>query len=293
MRAVAQKTGVNPDTLRTWERRYHAVEPQRSAGGTRYYDEATVARIHLLRQATAQGHAISQMAGLSAMELQRIVRSGTVQRPACPSADVLEAMFRAIESNELGEFERLVGTAALAYTTRELMDSVLQPLLHEIGARWEDGRMSVSQEHAVSSSLRAVLIALMRSYQRPLGRPRLLLATLPDERHEFGILMLQLVAASCGVSVHYLGSDVPAQELLHTAFQLDISVIALSAVNTDISVHSKAELSHLLNGIGDSGEVWLGGRGAHEVAGEITDPRLHIMNDLFCYEQKLQLMKGQ
>ena len=35
--AVARLTGISPDTLRVWERRYQVTEPQRSASGTRLY----------------------------------------------------------------------------------------------------------------------------------------------------------------------------------------------------------------------------------------------------------------
>jgi len=33
--AIARETGINADTLRTWERRYNLPQPTRSAGGQR------------------------------------------------------------------------------------------------------------------------------------------------------------------------------------------------------------------------------------------------------------------
>lgn len=294
VRVVAQKTGVNPDTLRTWERRYQAVEPHRSAGGTRYYDDESVARIHLLCQATAQGHAISAIAGLSSIELQRMVRGGVsrIAHPV-PSDNGLAAMMRAVETHNLAEFERLVGTAALAYHVREFLEQVVQPVLVEVGNRWEQGQMTIAEEHAVSASLRAVLLALVRTYQRPLGTPKVLLATLPDERHEFGILMFQLIAASVGVSVHYLGPDVPVMDLVHTATTLKVEVIALSAINCGLAESARHDMLQLLETLPSSVSVWVGGRCAENVVGAIRDSRLLFIRDLFELEQRLQLMRGR
>ena len=35
LKAVVQQTGLKPDTLRAWERRYGLPTPQRSSGGHR------------------------------------------------------------------------------------------------------------------------------------------------------------------------------------------------------------------------------------------------------------------
>ena len=41
---VARQTGVNPVTLRAWQRRYGLVVPQRTAKGHRLYTEQDVRR---------------------------------------------------------------------------------------------------------------------------------------------------------------------------------------------------------------------------------------------------------
>lgn len=51
--AVARELGVAPSTLRSWERRYRIVVPQRGPNGQRLYD---VDQIVLLREILAQVH---------------------------------------------------------------------------------------------------------------------------------------------------------------------------------------------------------------------------------------------
>ena len=51
MRLVVLRTGLSPDLLRSWEKRYGAVQPDRSPGGQRMYSAADVERLSLLARA--------------------------------------------------------------------------------------------------------------------------------------------------------------------------------------------------------------------------------------------------
>ena len=39
---VAERCGINPVTLRAWQRRYGLLKPQRSEGGHRQFDEEDI-----------------------------------------------------------------------------------------------------------------------------------------------------------------------------------------------------------------------------------------------------------
>jgi DNA-binding transcriptional MerR regulator len=56
--ALAQRTGVPPDTLRKWEQRYRILQPDRTAGGQRRYSERDVARVEWLRERLDEGYRI-------------------------------------------------------------------------------------------------------------------------------------------------------------------------------------------------------------------------------------------
>ena len=70
---VSRMTGISPDTLRIWERRYDVVTPQRSAGGGRLYSSEDIARLKLIGRLVDEGDAISVVAGLTHEELLRRV----------------------------------------------------------------------------------------------------------------------------------------------------------------------------------------------------------------------------
>ena len=85
---VSRMTGISPDTLRIWERRYEVVTPQRSAGGGRLYSSEDIARLKLIGRLVDKGDAISVVANLTHDELQRrveethrVVQSTTLDDP--------------------------------------------------------------------------------------------------------------------------------------------------------------------------------------------------------------------
>ncbi|MEE3325767.1 MAG: MerR family transcriptional regulator, partial [Myxococcota bacterium] len=53
--AAARLTGISPDTLRAWERRYEVVVPLRTPGGTRRYTAADLERLGLVKAAIDGG----------------------------------------------------------------------------------------------------------------------------------------------------------------------------------------------------------------------------------------------
>ena len=71
--AVAKRTGISPECLRAWERRY-GLAPAERAGKTRFYSASQVERLTRVKALLEQGHPISQLIQLSDDELQRRLR---------------------------------------------------------------------------------------------------------------------------------------------------------------------------------------------------------------------------
>jgi DNA-binding transcriptional MerR regulator len=60
LKAVIKKTGLKPDTLRAWERRYGIPTPQRSAGGHRLYSQHDISTIQWLMARQQEGMSIKR-----------------------------------------------------------------------------------------------------------------------------------------------------------------------------------------------------------------------------------------
>src|SRR5436190_5265624 len=62
---LSRRSGVSPELLRAWERRYDVLRPTRSPGGLRLYSSGDLARVHAMQQHLARGLAAAEAAALA------------------------------------------------------------------------------------------------------------------------------------------------------------------------------------------------------------------------------------
>jgi DNA-binding transcriptional MerR regulator len=198
--AVVRLTGLSPHVLRAWERRYAAVTPLRTTGGTRRYRESDVVRLKLLAAAVAAGHPIGDIAQLPMSELRR--RGAAVEAERGPQ---LHPILDALERLDADETERLLGLHLVALGPRRFVETVMLPLLRQIGERWSAGRFCIASEHLASSAIRSLLGNSLRFASPSRDAPIVLFTTLPGDRHELGVLACAVIAAYSGVNVIVLG----------------------------------------------------------------------------------------
>jgi DNA-binding transcriptional MerR regulator len=280
--AVVRLTGLSEHVLRAWERRYGAIVPRRSAGGTRRYSADDVTRLRLLAAAVAAGHPIRELAALSNEVLA--AQSARPESLELPRVDDLLATLARLDVVAL---ERQLGLHLSALGVRPFLESIAIPLLREIGARWERGKLRPNEEHAASAALRGVLARA----QHAIGggsAGSLVLATPSGEHHELGILMVALCAQEQGVRPLYLGCDLPADEIADAALRVRARVVGLGLVGLDATA-AEREVRALRRRLPRTVELWLGGAGsaslASRPAGTIAVP------DLAALETRLALLR--
>jgi methanogenic corrinoid protein MtbC1 len=146
----------------------------------------------------------------------------------------------------------------LATTTVDvLVAEVILPYLHELGERWERGEASVAQEHFASNVLRGRLLGLARGWGRGIG-PLALLACVPGERHDLGLLGFGVVLRARGWRIAFLGADTPLTTLDATARAVDPDLVVLTVVAGERLQPHVSELRELARRY----RLALGGRGA-------------------------------
>jgi DNA-binding transcriptional MerR regulator len=254
--AVARLTGLSPHVLRAWERRYGAVVPLRTPGGTRRYRESDVARLRRLRAAVAAGHPISEVARIPDADLERRLKLA----PALP-APSLAPLLEAVGHLDGPELERLLGAQLAALGPAQFVRLVASPLLHEIGTRWEAGALCIASEHLASSVLRSLLGGALRAKASALQAAPVLFTTLPGEQHELGALMAAVTTANAGGHPVFVGGDLPVREIVDAAGSLGAAAVAVGMCHEN-GRDRDAELRALRAALPDSVEIWVGGPGS-------------------------------
>jgi DNA-binding transcriptional MerR regulator/methylmalonyl-CoA mutase cobalamin-binding subunit len=256
---VSRLTGLSPHVLRAWERRYGAVEPLRTAGGTRRYRESDLARLRLIQAAVGAGHPIGDVARLDEAELGRRarVREGDL-RPA------LREILEALDSLDAAEAERLLGIHLAALGSRRFAQSVVLPLLAEVGSRWERRELCVASEHLASVVVRSLLGPLLRR-RGGAPTPALLFTTLTGDHHELAVLVAAVIATDLGANAVYLGPDLPPAEVALAVEKTDAVAVVVGVSRFNGSAIRTRSLAKLRKVLPASVAIWVGGAGLHGV----------------------------
>lgn len=263
MRLAARLSGVAPATIRAWERRYDAVEPDRTEGNARRYSAADVRRLVLLRKLTERGHTIAEVARLPDGRLAELIDDADRVVPARERAQeerrspLLDDYLAAVDRFDARRAADVLGRAATLLPARELVFELLIPLVREIGEGWSRGEVTVAQEHLTSGHMRWLLSVVLRLEMPGEGLSRVVIATPPDERHELGALVAAFLAAARGFEPIYLAPDVPWADLTDAVERSGASLVVLSLVR-DLDDGELRRVARGIERLSEAAEIWLG-----------------------------------
>lgn len=221
---VSKLTGVGAITLRAWERRYGLIQPVRKESGHRLYTRTHIDEINRITALTQEGVRISQISP----EMLEIDAASDKGSDADTWNDYLKSMMAAIISFDEQRLEEVYNDALSLYPISLVTRRLLTPLLIELGLRWASGKGNIAEEHFFAFYLRNKLGARYHHRPRGLPGPQILLAGLPGEHHEIGLLLFALAAHDAGYQVIPLGANMPLQELASVAAKKDCAAILLS-----------------------------------------------------------------
>ncbi len=267
---VVLRTGLSAHVIRIWEKRYQAVEPDRTATNRRLYSEEQIERLSLLREITQAGHSISYVAKLPTPKLRLLAaESLTGKNPAPPRTSALpattEPSFRencldavkALDARALGQ---VLKRAETTLGTQGLLIRVVAPLAQSIGDLWRDGTITAAHEHFASGVLRTYLAQTMIPFAASAHQPVLVVTTPSGQLHELGALLVAALAANLGWQVTYLGASLPAPEIAGAARQNRASAVALSVVFPEDDPRIAGELTRLRELLPPETQIIVGGR---------------------------------
>jgi len=240
IKRVAHLTGINPATLRAWERRYNLIAPGRTDSGYRVYSDEDVAMLGRIKKLTDEGLTIGEA-------IARVRRASTPLPAHAAAPDLSEvgrqlrdALLRFDRQGALAAYERL---SHLAPERRA--EEVLLPVMREIGDLWQDGAAVIAQEHFASGFVREKLAAMISETDTGVAPgPGAVLAGLPGDPHELGLMACALRLAAGGWKVVYLGPNVPFEELRRVLSEVRPALLCTSTVlRADAgAVHRAAEM---------------------------------------------------
>ena len=256
LRAVTKETGLSPETLRAWERRYGVVKPQRTAGGHRLYSKRDIRMLKWLVERQEEGLSISR-----AVEMWRNLEESGQD----PLAETQAEALTPIEVSNLEELrrrwisackdfnekvaEQVLSQAFAVAIPETVVVEILQKGVAEIGQQWYEGQATVQQEHFASSLATRRLHALVAAAPPASRSGRILSACPPGENHEFALLLSTFLLKRQGWEVIYLGANVPLEKMEATLHATSPNLV-VSLAQTLPAAASLRNMALLLQDLG-------------------------------------------
>ena len=220
---LAEKTGLSPERLRSWEQRYGVPQPVRLDSGHRRYPETQVDFLMDVGRLLALGFKASELLRQLPEELK-----GRLEKVGSSSFDELEYWISLTERFDAAGLRAALAKAASEMTLVELLDTRLSPFLWEVGESWSRGDLRVSHEHFATIRMSQFLGELGKQNIKRREGVKVLLATLPGDLHGLGVSMVDAVLREEGVEAIVLGADNPIKEIASAAKSAEVTHIAIS-----------------------------------------------------------------
>ena len=241
--AVVRETGVKPDTLRAWERRYGLPTPERTSGGHRIYSQRDIETLKWLVARQQEGLSISRAIDFwrqtiedgddPLQELPLDEQSGIHLAPglfgAQPLDELRKAWIEACLSYDEIKADQILTKAFALFPMEIVCIDVIQLALSEVGRLWYEGKATVQQEHFTSMVALRRIESLLGSMPPPFQSGAILAFCPSEEDHHFPLLLLTLLLRRRGYNVVFLGANVPIDHLDQTIEEIQPKLAITSA----------------------------------------------------------------
>ncbi|MBT2677684.1 MerR family transcriptional regulator [Bacillus sp. ISL-35] len=211
IKAAATMLGIQPGTLRAWERRYQMIAPARNESGHRLYTEEHLKTLRWLISKVNQGFTISQAVSLLENTSPLIESAEPQKRDKLD--EIRDQILTALIEFNSSKAHELINQAFSIFTIDKTVIDLLGPILIKVGDLWEEGSITTAHEHFASSFLRSRIEGLSSSFPHSSFLPKAIAVCGPGERHELGLLIYTMYLRRKGFEVIFLGTSVAENDL--------------------------------------------------------------------------------
>ncbi|WP_435167802.1 MerR family transcriptional regulator [Paenibacillus glycanilyticus] len=231
IRKVSQLVGIPAVTIRAWENRYQLTAPVRSTGGHRLYRDADIETLRWIKQQMETFH-------LKISEAVTLYRDKQANKPSEALLDepsrfnrLTEQLYTELIDLNTVQSNEVIDLSFSLFHHEEVFHHILTPVMRQIGTAWENGVISVAQEHFASQIITQRCTQFMRILPMNPQLPRVVALCPEGEHHQMGLMLFSLFLRNKGHDVIYLGPDTPLNDITGLIRAKNIGIIAVSLNN--------------------------------------------------------------
>lgn len=213
IREVSRITGINPVTLRAWERRYGLIQPTRTDSGHRLYSQADIDEVRSILGWIERGVAVSKVGKILAKASVAKHVSSVIQEDGSLSewSEWQVQLRRATNAFDERRLEQLYGQIFSSYPLTVVFQDILMPLWQELLLH-QDRFGQASEWLFLDCFLRARTLQRLQML-RGTTESRVVLAAIPGQCRELELWVAGLMLGTADTSISVLALGQPLEEL--------------------------------------------------------------------------------
>ena len=215
IRDLENLSGIKAHTIRIWEKRYHLLQPERTATNIRTYSLSSLQKLLNITLLYNNGYKISKIAKLEEDNIPQLVNEIIARNSEKHHA--INAFKLAMVNFDSAHFFQTFNSLMVERNFREIFNKVFIPLLNELGLLWQTNTISPAHEHFITSLIKQKIYIHTEKFQKlePTKTDKVFVMFLPEnEIHEVGLLFLNYEIVSRGYKTIYLGQSMPLENMV-------------------------------------------------------------------------------
>lgn len=213
IREVSRLTGVNPVTLRAWERRYGLIQPTRTDSGHRLYSQADIDAVRSILAWIERGVAVSKVGSI-------LAKSASSRSVATPAYDEVSSddwsqwqdhVRSALQNFDEPRLERLYGQIFSCYPLPVVFQDIFMPVWQELLLRQDE--VGQRGEWLMLDGFLRGRCRQRLQVRRGESRDRVLVVALPSHCRELELLVAALLLHNQEIDITVMGPGVPMTDL--------------------------------------------------------------------------------
>lgn len=267
---LSRLTGVKSFTIRVWEKRYNALNPDRSEGNTRYYNNKQLRRLLNIVSLLEFDLKISDLCVLPDNTLFRMIEERKAQARENSESFFISQLIASGFTYDEPLFTNIFAQCLARFGVRDAYINVLYPMLQRVGILWNSDRVNASNEHFITNLLRQKILTSIDLLASPVATADTWLLFLPeDEFHETGLLIAHYLIRLSGKRSIYLGANVPADAVFAAASSIKPDHTLFFFVRRNTLEERQTYVRAITAGI-KTGRVYFAG---DDLSGRFTPPK--------------------
>lgn len=239
-------SGIKAHTIRIWEQRYNALQPNRSEGNTRYYDNEQLRRLLNIVSLSNLDYKVSELCAMPDKQLFKLVWELENEIENKHEEYFISQLIVAGMSYDESYFDKIFSHTLLRYGMKDTYLKVIYPVLVRTGLMWACDGLAPANEHFISNLFRQKIFTAIDALPPPKPESESWLLFLPEnEFHEIGLLLAHYLIRLSGEKVIYLGVNVPTQSIITAVGEISCDNLLLFLVHRNSEVEVRNYLTDL------------------------------------------------